>query len=127
MIVKYLSYIIINSANLLYLIINKINRHIKESNGNKIFKLVRTDKSKDTLKTYEELWNKIRALVRSVTNDSDDYDRKYMKIKLTSDGDSDDYFPLKKTLELYNMVMVLRSVFREAKKYLYNFIIFVKL
>ena len=127
MIVKYLSYIIINSANLLYLIINKINRHIKESNGNKIFKLVRTDKSKDTLKTYEELWNKIRALVRSVTNDSDDYDRKYMKIKLTSDGDSDDYFPLKKTLELYNMVMVLRSVFREAKKYLYNFIIFGKL
>ena len=127
MIVKYLSYIIINSANLLYLIINKINRHIKESNGNKIFKLVRTDKSKDTLKTYEELWNKIRALVRSVTNDSDDYDRKYMKIKLTSDGDSDDYFPLKKTLELYNMVMVLRSVFREAKKYLYSFIIFVKL
>ena len=127
MIVKYLSYIIINSANLLYLIINKINRHIKESNGNKYFKLVRTDKSKDTLKTYEELWNKIRALVRSVTNDSDDYDRKYMKIKLTSDGDSDDYFPLKKTLELYNMVMVLRSVFREAKKYLYNFIIFVKL
>ena len=127
MIVKYLSYIIINSANLLYLIINKINRHIKESNGNKIFKLVRTDKSKDTLKTYEELWNKIRALVRSVTNDSDDYDRKYMKIKLTSDGDSDDYFPLKKTLELYNMVMVLRSVFREAKKYLYNFIILVKL
>ena len=127
MIVKYLSYIIINSANLLYLIINKINRHIKESNGNKIFKLVRTDKSKDTLKTYEDLWNKIRALVRSVTNDSDDYDRKYMKIKLTSDGDSDDYFPLKKTLELYNMVMVLRSVFREAKKYLYDFIMFVQL
>ena len=127
MIVKYLSYLIINSANLLYLIINKINRHIKESNGNKYFKLVRTDKSKDTLKTYEELWNKIRALVRSVTNNSDDYDRKYMKIKWTSDDDSDDYFPLKKTLELYNMVMVLRSVFREAKKYLYSFIIFVKL
>ena len=127
MIVKYLSYIIINSANLLYLIINKINRHIKESNGNKYFKLVRTDKSKDTLKTYEELWNKIRALVRSVTNDSDDYDQKYMKIKLTSDDDSDDYFPLKKTLELYNMVMVLRSVFREAKKYLYDFIMFVQL
>ena len=127
MIVKYLSYLIINSANLLYLIINKINRHIKESNGNKYFKLVRTDKSKDTLKTYEELWNKIRALVRSVTNNSDDYDRKYMKIKWTSDDDSGDYFPLKKTLELCNMVMVLRSVFREAKKYLYDFIMFVQL
>ena len=127
MTVKYLNYIIINSANFLYLIISKINRHIKESNGNKYSKLVRTDRSKDTLKTYEELWNKIRALVRSVTSNSDDYDRKYMKIKLNSDDDSDNYFPLKKALELYNMVMVLRSVFREAKKYLYNFIMFVQL
>ena len=74
MTVKYLNYIIINSANFLHLIISKINRHIKESNGNKYFKLVRTDRSKDTLKTYEELWNKIRALVRSVTSNSDDYD-----------------------------------------------------
>ena len=30
--------------------------------------LVPTNKSQDTLKQYEELWNKIRDLTRSITN-----------------------------------------------------------
>ena len=30
-------------------------------------------------KKHEELWIKIRDLIRSVTNKSDDYDEKYMK------------------------------------------------
>ena len=37
-----------------------------------------TDESKDTFKKYEELWSKIRDLVRSITNNSDKYDEKYM-------------------------------------------------
>ena len=36
-----------------------------------------------------------------------------MKIKFNSDDD----LPLKKTLKLYNMVIVVRSVFHESKKY----------
>ena len=46
-----------------------------------------TDKSKDTLKRYEEIWNKMRDLIRSVTKNSDYYDEKYMKIKFNSDDD----------------------------------------
>ena len=35
----------------------------------------------NTLKKYEELWNKIEDLIRSINNsDDDDYDEKYMKI-----------------------------------------------
>ena len=45
--------------------------------------LVPTEKRKDSLKMYEELWNEIRA----VTNNSDNYDEKYMKIKFNSDDD----------------------------------------
>ena len=75
-------------------------------------KLVPTGKSKDTLKKHEELWNKIRDLIRSITNNSSNYDKKYMKIKFNSDDD----LPLKKTLKLYNMVVV-RSVFHEDNKY----------
>ena len=33
----------------------------------------------NTLKKYEELWNKIEDLIRSINN-SDDYDEEYMKI-----------------------------------------------
>ena len=51
--VKNLDYVKINSVNLLHIIMDKINRYNKESNGNRY-------KSKDTLKRYKELWNKIR-------------------------------------------------------------------
>ena len=39
----------------LYLIINKINGYIKDSNGNK---------------KYEKFWSKIKDLTRSMTNNS---------------------------------------------------------
>ena len=48
---------------------------------------VPTDERKNTLKKFEELWNKIRDLIRSVTNNSDYYDKKYIKIKFNSDDD----------------------------------------
>ena len=50
---------------------NKMNRHIEEINGNNI----------DILKKHEELWDKIWDLTRSITNNSDNYNEKYMKIK----------------------------------------------
>ena len=67
---------------------------IEESNGNKYFTLVATDKSKDAIKRYEELWNKIRYLIWLKANDSDSHHNKYMKIKFNSDDD----IHLKKTL-----------------------------
>ena len=53
--IKDFSYIKIYSANLLYLIINKINRYIDEMNGNKYLTLVPTNESKDILKMYEKI------------------------------------------------------------------------
>ena len=50
----------------------------------------------------------MRDLFRSTNNKSDD--KKFMKIKLNSDK----YLPLKKTLELHNMIIV---VFHEGNKY----------
>ena len=45
--------------------------------------LASTYQSKDT-KKYEELWTKIRDLIRWKTDNSDDCDEKYMKIKFNS-------------------------------------------
>ena len=92
MTVEDLSYVKINSVNPLYFIINEINGYIEESNGNKNLNLVSTDGSKNKLTKYEELWSKIRDLIRSKTNNSDDYDEKYMKIKFNVN----DNLPLKK-------------------------------
>ena len=49
-------------------------------------KQVFTDKAKK-MKKHEELWNKIRNSIRSITNNSDNYDDKYMKIRFNADSD----------------------------------------
>ena len=60
------------------------------------------------MKKYDELWSKIRDLIRLITNNSDDYDEKYIKIKFNSDDD----LPLKKMLKLF---------FHEDNKYYSQF------
>ena len=107
-----------NSVNPLYLIINKIGESIEESNANKYLMLVPTDESKDILQKYDELWTKVKDLIRSITNNSDDYDKKYMKIKFNSY----DILPPKKTPELHNMVIIMISVFYE----LHNMVIIIR-
>ena len=102
------------NVELLCIIIEKINWFIEESNGKKYLTLVPTDENKDILTKYEELWKKIKYLLRSVTNNLHDYDEKYMKIRFNSDN----YLPLKKTLELYNIATVVRSVFPLRQKIL---------
>ena len=75
--------------------------------------LVPTNKTKEIIKKYEELWSKIRDLIRSITKNSNDYDEKYMKIKLNLD----DELPLNKTIEIPTMTIVVRAVFHENNKY----------
>ena len=74
-------------------------------------------KGKVRLKTYKELCDKIRDLVRSISNNSDDFDQKYMKIKFNSDDD----LSSQKILELCEIIIVLRSVFHEDNWY-YSYI-----
>ena len=45
----------------------------------------KANESKEKIKKYEELWIKIRDLIRSITKNSENYDEKYMKIKFISD------------------------------------------
>ena len=75
--------------------------------------LVPTNQNEDTLKKYKELRNKIRELITSATNNLNLYDGKYIKIKLNSDDD----LSLKKMLELLKMIIAVRVVFDEDKKY----------
>ena len=113
----YISYETARNVKPLYLITNEINRYIKESNGNKYLTLVPTDESKDILKKYEELWNKTRGLIRSVTYSLDNYNEKYMKVKFNSDND----LPLKKTLELSNMIIAVNLFFMKARNTIHKF------
>ena len=51
-------------------------------------------------------------LIRSINDNSDNYDEKYMKIEFNSDFD----LPMKKTIEFYDIILVVRSVFSDSNK-----------
>ena len=90
-----------------------MNEYFEEINENKYLMLVPTNESKKKIKLYEELWIKIRDLVRSITKNTDNYDEKYIKIKFNLD----DKLPLNKTIEIPSIIIVFRIIFRENNKY----------
>ena len=116
MTIRDLKYLKINSVNPLYLIVfNNVitDGYFKEINKGKYLTLVPTNETKEKIKKYEELWSKIRYLIRSRTKNSEDFDENYMKIKFNSD----DELPLNKTIEIPIMIIVVRDSFHENKKY----------
>ena len=52
------------------------------------------------------MWRKIEDIIWSTNRNSDDYDEKYMKIKFNSDDD----LSLRKTIEFYDFIIVVRSL-----------------
>ena len=111
--VKDSDYVKINSVNPLYLIINEVDGYVEEINGNKYLTLVSTDKNKEVLTKYTELWDGIKNSIEKTNNKSGEYGKDFMKIKFNSD----DSLPLNKILKLYNMTIIVRSVFEEDGKY----------
>ena len=75
-------------------------------------------KAKRNLKKYGELWSKITDLIRSIIKNSDNYDKRYMKIKFNSD----DELRLNKTVEIPIMTIVVRVVFLEINKFYPQFL-----
>ena len=129
--IYYIGYIImkdsdyarINNVNLLYLIIDKVDEHLEEKNGNKCLILDSTDKNKEVLIKYTKLWDGIKNFIESnsikcnfvekVNNKFGEYGKDFMKIKFNSD----DNLPLNKTLKLHNKTIIIRSVFQGDGKY----------
>ena len=90
-----------------------MNGYFEEINGNKYLTLVPTNENKEKIQKYEELWIKMRDLITSIINNSDDYDKKYMKIKFNLD----DELPLNKMIEIPSVIIVVRAAFHENKYY----------
>ena len=107
-----LKYVKINSVNHLHIIINNVRRYFEEINKNKCLTLVPTNECIEKIKEYEELWSKIRDLIKLKTKNSDDYDEKYMKTKFNLD----DELPIK-TIEISSIIINIRAVFHENNKY----------
>ena len=102
----------IHSVNPLYLLIDHANGYIEEKGVNKYLVFDSTDKNKELLKKYNDVFNGIRNKIKKISGDECDYEKDYMKIKFNSD----DNLPLNKPLTFHNMTIIIRSVFEENGK-----------
>ena len=91
-----------------------MNGYFEKINGNKYLMLVATNQSAEKIKKNEELWSKIKDLIRSLTKNSYDYDEKYMKMKFHLD----DELPLKERKQIPTMTIVVSAVFDGINKYI---------
>ena len=103
----------IYSVNPLYLIFDHASGYIEEKEVNKYFTFDSTDKNKELLKKYNDVFNGIRGKIKKKkkkkSGDECDYEKDYMKIKFNSDNN----LPLNKQLKFHNMTRTIRSVFEE--------------
>ena len=102
----------INSVNPLYLRINNGNRYIEKKDSNRYLVFDLTDKNKELLKKYSDVFNGIMSKIREIDDDWLEYSKGYMKIRFSSD----DNLPLNKPLKFYNMTVTIRCVFSEDNK-----------
>ena len=73
--------------NPLYLRVDHVNGYIEEKGVNKYLVFDSTDKNKELLKKYNDVFNGSRDKIKEVSSDECDYKKDYMKIKLKSDDD----------------------------------------
>ena len=97
----------------MYLIIDYASGYIEEKGVNKYLVFDSTDKNKELLKKYNDVFNGIRNKIKKISGDECDYEKDYMKIKFNSEDD----LPLKKQLKFCNMAINIRSVFEEHGKF----------
>ena len=84
----------------------------KKKNENKYLIFDSTDKNKELIKKYQDIWNRIKNKIEPIGNGECDYEKDFMKIKF----DSDNNLPLNKPLKFHMMTIIIRSVFEEDGK-----------
>ena len=96
----------------LYLRITQANGYIEEMGVNKYLIFESIDENKELLKKDNDVFNGIMSKIKEVSNDECDCEKDYMKIKFNSD----DNLPLNKPLNVHNMAITIKSVFKEDGK-----------
>ena len=86
---------------------------LKKKNGSKYLVFDSTDENKEVLKKYAELWDGIKNKIKTINAGKEgEYGKDLMKIEF----DTDDNLPLKKSLKLRMLTIIVRSVFEEDDK-----------
>ena len=74
--------------NPLYLRVDHASGYIEEKNRNKYLIFGSTDKNKEVLKKYSDVWGGIKNEIETINDGTENgYEKDYMKIKFNSDDD----------------------------------------
>ena len=104
----------INIVNSLYLLVNRIDGFIDEKEGDKYLNIASTDRNSEVLKKCLEVWSAIKGCIEKINNSKlGEYDKDYIKIKLSSDDD----FPLNKLLSFLSLTVIIKNIFEKDGKY----------
>ena len=103
----------IHSVNLPYLIYNEVDGYIKEINGNKYLVFFSTDKNKEILAKYTELWNKIKDTIEEIDGKPCNFKKGVIKIKFGLDDD----LCSEKLIKLHSVTIVFGFAFEEDDKH----------
>ena len=104
----------LNNENSLYLVFNNVDAYIEENNEDKYLIFASTDKDKETLEKYTEVWDEIKDQIELISgNKPIKYEKEFMKIKFESDND----LPLGKISNIPVCVIITTSVFQEDNNY----------
>ena len=101
--IKNIDYLNIHSVNPLYLIFDKVDGYIEESNGYKYLIFGSIDEVNIQIYKYTKLWNKIKNLIEKISDKTGKYGKEFIKVKF----DSDDNLSLNKLLKLHTLLCLI--------------------
>ena len=98
----------LDGANSLHLIFNDVDASFEEYNENKYLVFTLTNKNREALENYKELWSEIKDEIETIKGiEPVKYEKDFMKIKFESNDD----LPLCKMLNIPVCVIIVKPVF----------------
>ena len=102
----------INSVNPLYFRIKDMKGQFKKGKGDNVWYLIIFGDA-DVLRKFANIWKSIRAKIEENTGGIVQYDKDYMRIKF----ESNDNLPIDNIINMYQITIIIRSVFAQNGKF----------
>ena len=104
----------LDGVNSLYLVFNDVDAYFECIDKNKCLVFALTDKNREALENYKELWSEIKDEIEIMKGiEPIKYEKDFMKTRFKSDED----LPLIKMLNIPVCIVIAKSVFEENDKY----------
>ena len=108
-----------DGGNSRYLIFNNVDAYIEynptqNDSETKYLVFASTDKNKEALENYTELWDEVKDQIKTISGDNPiEYGKDFMKARFESNDD----LPLGKILNIFVCIIVVESVFQRDNNY----------